>query len=62
MRSYLRRLTCNLAIDAGIISHSTKRETSYRCFIDDLKRCEQLGIKLYNWQYVQLLSCSCNRT
>lgn len=27
-----------------------KRDTSYKCFIDDLKRCEQLGIKLYNWQ------------
>ncbi|KAJ9121533.1 hypothetical protein QFC22_002151 [Naganishia vaughanmartiniae] len=27
----------------------TKRETSYKCFLDDLKRCEQLGIKLYNW-------------
>ncbi|GHJ87855.1 hypothetical protein NliqN6_4257 [Naganishia liquefaciens] len=28
---------------------ATKRETSYKCFLDDLKRCEQLGIKLYNW-------------
>ncbi|KAI5451430.1 DNA-(apurinic or apyrimidinic site) lyase [Naganishia albida] len=28
---------------------ATKRETSYKCFLDDLQRCEQLGIKLYNW-------------
>lgn len=29
--------------------NSSKREVSYKCFLDDLKRCEQLGIKLYNW-------------
>ena len=23
---------------------------SYDCFKDDLERCHQLGIKLYNWQ------------
>lgn len=27
----------------------SKREVSYKCFLDDLQRCEQLGIKLYNW-------------
>ncbi|EJU05244.1 AP endonuclease [Dacryopinax primogenitus] len=26
-----------------------KREKSYECFLDDLQRCEQLGIKLYNF-------------
>jgi len=29
-----------------------KREKSYISFIDDLKRCDVLGIKLYNFQYV----------
>lgn len=29
---------------------SAKREKSYECFIDDLKRCEQLGLELYNFQ------------
>ncbi|KAF8625746.1 hypothetical protein AX17_006772 [Amanita inopinata Kibby_2008] len=28
---------------------SAKREKSYECFIDDLKRCEQLGLELYNF-------------
>ena len=28
----------------------TKWETSYQCFKDDIYRCHQLGIKLYNWQ------------
>ncbi|RPD67489.1 AP endonuclease [Lentinus tigrinus ALCF2SS1-7] len=27
---------------------SLKREKSYQCFLDDLKRCEQLGLELYN--------------
>lgn len=27
-----------------------KREKSYECFVDDLKRCEQLGLELYNFQ------------
>jgi AP endonuclease 1 len=27
-----------------------KREQSYSCFIDDLKRAEQLGLLLYNFQ------------
>ncbi|EPS98992.1 hypothetical protein FOMPIDRAFT_136203 [Fomitopsis schrenkii] len=27
----------------------TKREQSYECFVDDLKRCEQLGLQLYNF-------------
>ncbi|KZO97759.1 AP endonuclease [Calocera viscosa TUFC12733] len=26
-----------------------KREKAYECFLDDLQRCEQLGIKLYNF-------------
>ena len=29
-----------------------KREKSYVCFLDDLKRCEELGLQLYNFQYV----------
>ncbi|CDZ98822.1 Major apurinic/apyrimidinic endonuclease/3'-repair diesterase APN1 [Phaffia rhodozyma] len=28
---------------------SSKREKSYECFIDDIKRCESLGIGLYNF-------------
>lgn len=27
-----------------------KRQKSYECFVDDLKRCEQLGLQLYNFQ------------
>jgi AP endonuclease-1 len=27
-----------------------KWNTSYQCFKDDIQRCYQLGIKLYNWQ------------
>ena len=30
-----------------------KREKSYLCFLDDLKRCEMLGLVLYNFQCVQ---------
>ncbi|KAG6830556.1 hypothetical protein H0H87_007664 [Tephrocybe sp. NHM501043] len=26
-----------------------KREKSYTCFLDDLKRCEELGLELYNF-------------
>ncbi|KAI0316342.1 xylose isomerase-like protein, partial [Amylostereum chailletii] len=26
-----------------------KREKSYQCFVDELKRCEQLGLELYNF-------------
>ena len=33
---------------------SDKREKSYECFLDDLKRCEVLGLKLYNFQYVSV--------
>ncbi|CDO77221.1 hypothetical protein BN946_scf184747.g34 [Trametes cinnabarina] len=29
-----------------------KRDKSYECFLDDLKRCEQLGLQLYNFQWV----------
>ncbi|THU82430.1 AP endonuclease [Dendrothele bispora CBS 962.96] len=28
---------------------SEKREKSYQCFLDDLKRCDQLGLELYNF-------------
>ncbi|KAF8801692.1 AP endonuclease [Phlegmacium glaucopus] len=28
---------------------SDKREKSYECFLDDLKRCEELGLELYNF-------------
>lgn len=31
--------------------YSDKRKKSYDCFLDDLKRCEQLGLTLYNFQY-----------
>ncbi|KAJ2927952.1 hypothetical protein H1R20_g9150, partial [Candolleomyces eurysporus] len=31
-----------------------KRIKSYECFLDDLKRCEALGLKYYNFQYVLL--------
>ncbi|KAH9939351.1 AP endonuclease [Epithele typhae] len=34
----------NLANPDGV-----KREKSYQCFLDDLKRCEQLGLELYNF-------------
>lgn len=27
-----------------------KWNTSYACFRDDIERCHQLGVKLYNWQ------------
>jgi len=30
---------------------SEKREKSYGCFLDDLRRCEQLGLTVYNFQY-----------
>lgn len=32
-----------------------KRQKSYDCFLDDLLRCEQLGINLYNFQCVLFL-------
>jgi AP endonuclease-1 len=28
-----------------------KREKAYNCFLDDLLRCEQLGLLFYNFQY-----------
>lgn len=31
-----------------------KREKSYECFLDDLQRCEALGMGLYNFQSVAL--------
>jgi AP endonuclease-1 len=35
-----------------------KRAKAYDCFLDELKRCEQLGIRLHNFQY-NLLNYSC---
>ncbi|WVW79866.1 hypothetical protein I302_101836 [Kwoniella bestiolae CBS 10118] len=32
-----------------LINLGTKWNTSYECFKDDIYRCHQLGIKLYNW-------------
>lgn len=32
--------------------YSEKREKAYQCFADDLKRCEQLGLTLCNFQCV----------
>lgn len=32
------------------LTNSTKWEQAYECFRDDVNRCYQLGIKLYNWQ------------
>ena len=31
-----------------------KRKKSYNCFLDDLQRCESLGLKYYNFQCVYL--------
>jgi AP endonuclease 1 len=33
-----------------------KRAKAYECFLDELKRCEQLGIHLHNFQYIPLIS------
>lgn len=33
-----------------------KRKKSYECFVDDLRRCDALGLKFYNFQYVHLPS------
>lgn len=38
-----------------IDARSEKRKTSYDCFLDDLVRCEQTGISLYNFQYASYL-------
>lgn len=35
-----------------------KASQAYDSFLDDLQRCEKLGIRLYNFQYVQILSSS----
>lgn len=32
-----------------------KREKSYECFLDDLQRCERLGLTFYNFQWVLVL-------
>jgi endonuclease IV len=29
-----------------------KRKKSYECFVDELRRCEKLGLRLYNFQSV----------
>ncbi|KAI5985629.1 xylose isomerase-like protein [Pisolithus albus] len=39
-----------------------KREKSYECFLDEIQRCEQLGLELYNFQQVLVrlyISSSC---
>ncbi|KAI5983070.1 xylose isomerase-like protein [Pisolithus albus] len=33
-----------------------KREKSYECFLDEIQRCEQLGLELYNFQQVLVRS------
>lgn len=43
----------SLPYDGGALFNCTpsdKREKSFQCFLDDLKRCEQLGLHLYNFQ------------
>jgi endonuclease IV len=32
-----------------------KRAKAYDCFVDELKRCEQLGIERHNFQYPLLV-------
>lgn len=32
-----------------------KREKSYACFLDDLQRCERLGLMFYNFQCVSMM-------
>lgn len=36
----------------SLIPISEKRQKSYDCFLDDLRRCESLGLKYYNFQFV----------
>ena len=53
--SYLINLGCvigSINLSPLITSNpdTAKWQTSYECFVDDLKRCHQLGVKLYNWQ------------
>jgi endonuclease IV len=42
--------------DATFFFSSEKREKSYECLLDDLKRCEELGLELYNFQYAPIFS------
>ncbi|EEB08508.2 AP endonuclease Apn1 [Schizosaccharomyces japonicus yFS275] len=35
----------------------TKREQAFNCFLDDLKRCERLGVGLYNFHPGSYASC-----
>ena len=35
---------------------SEKRRKSFNCFLDDLQRCEQLGLELYNFQWARHLT------
>ena len=42
---------CRDEVTFILFFYSKKREKSYECFFDDLKRCEELGLELYNFQY-----------
>lgn len=48
-RTRLCTVNCT-SIELSEPFHSEKREKSYQCFLDDLQRCEQLGLLLYNFQ------------
>jgi AP endonuclease-1 len=45
---FLKRIHKSAIINAA--GNREKREKSYECFLDDLVRCEQVGIGLYNFQ------------
>ncbi|KAH9952040.1 AP endonuclease [Amylocystis lapponica] len=60
VRSFKERLALFGYSPAHVLPHGSylvnlgnpdkeKREKSYECFLDDLKRCEQLGLHLYNF-------------
>lgn len=43
--------TCRLiALTDQNVPFREKRQKSYECFVDELKRCEELSLKLYNFQ------------
>lgn len=44
-----------LCRECDLFTPSDKRARFYECFLDDLKRCEALGLELYNFQYVPVL-------
>lgn len=50
----LQPLAINVLFDLTCVNCSVKREKAYTCFLDDLKRCELLGLTLYNFQSVNL--------